>query len=100
MILVLKQHINLRGTDPEAIEIAIRRFIKIVEDHAKIKSKNFQEDNIKKTDKFVEYDPNKINSILGTDIKEVDIDGYLNNLGFSVKNKKIQSHHTDMTLKL
>ena len=88
-----------RGTDPEAIEIAIRRFIQIVEDHTKIRDlKIFREDNIKKTDKFIEYDPNKINSILGTDIKEVDIDGYLNNLGFSVKNKKIliPSHRHDI----
>ena len=26
-----------RGTDPEAIEIALRRFINIIEDHSKIK---------------------------------------------------------------
>ena len=80
-----------RGTDPEGIETAIRRFIKIVEDHTKIKDlKILREDNMKKTGKFLKYEPSKINSILGTNIEEIDFDKYLNNLGFSLMEKKIQ----------
>ena len=58
-----------------------KNFIKIVEDHSKIKDlKILREDNMKKTDKFIKYEPSKINSILGTNIEEIDFDKYLNNI--------------------
>jgi phenylalanyl-tRNA synthetase beta chain len=88
-----------RGTDPEGIERAIRRFIHIVEDHTKIKDlKIFREDSIKKADRFIKFEPSKIKSILGTEIKAKDFDRYLNNLGFSLKDKKIliPSHRNDI----
>ena len=79
-----------RGTDPEGIEVAIRRFIQIVSDHTKIKDlKIFRQNNLKKIDKFVDHDVSKINSILGSNVKETDFDRYLNNLGFSIRDKKI-----------
>ncbi len=79
-----------RGTDPKNIEFALRRFIKIVEDHTKIRSLKFCiEDHIKDEDKFVNYDLEKVNSILGSKIAETDFNSYLEKLGFRIDNKKI-----------
>ena len=60
-----------RGTDPDIIEMALRRFIKIVEDHTTLKDlKIYKEDNFKKDPRFIEYDLKKINSILGVEVIE------------------------------
>ena len=79
-----------RGTDPKNIEFALRRFIKIVEDHTKIRSlKLYIEDHVKDEDKFVNYDLERVNSILGSKIAETDFNSYLKKLGFRIDNKKI-----------
>lgn len=79
-----------RGTDPKNIEFALRRFIKIVEDHTKIRSlKLCIEDHVKDEGKFVNYDLERVNSILGSKIAETDFNSYLKKLGFRIDNKKI-----------
>ena len=50
-----------RGTDPDQINYAIRRFIKIVQDHVPIKSLSlFNENNTSSKLRSVEYNLNKI----------------------------------------
>jgi len=76
-----------RGVDIESQELVLRRFIKIVQDHAKIKSiklKSFIEDDIQSP--TIPIDTNKINNILGTSFKENEYLGYLNDLGFNILN--------------
>tara|TARA_B100001540_G_C15805621_1_gene641961 strand:- start:852 stop:2780 length:1929 start_codon:yes stop_codon:yes gene_type:complete len=88
-----------RGTDPDIIEMALRRFIKIVEDHTTLKDlKIYKEDNFKKDPRFIEYDLKKINSILGVEVIEEDFNRYINNLGFQIKNGLIfiPSHRHDI----
>ncbi len=88
-----------RGTDPDIIEMALRRFIKIVEDHTTLKDlKIYKEDNFKKDPRFIEYDLKKINSILGIEVIEEDFNRYINNLGFQIKNGLIfiPSHRHDI----
>ncbi len=88
-----------RGVDPKIQEYALRRFIKIVSDHAKIKkikiySNDFE--NIKT--KQIKYDVSKIESILGFNIKENLYSEYLRKLGFEILDNKIivPSHRHDI----
>ena len=58
-----------RGIDPSNINYALRRFIKIVEDHATIKKLEIFEDNYsEKKQKLIKNRLQEVNSILGTDI--------------------------------
>jgi len=76
-----------RGVDITSQEKVLRRFIKVVQEHSSVKdikiksfiSKNFKHTTIKK-------DFNKINKILGVEIKEFEYLDYLKNLHFSVGN--------------
>tara|TARA_B100000242_G_scaffold261231_1_gene206966 strand:- start:5807 stop:7696 length:1890 start_codon:yes stop_codon:yes gene_type:complete len=77
-----------RGVDPDIQEKALRRFIKIVSDHAEIKTlrlKTFEYSVIENDS--LEIDINKINQILGTNISLEDYIRYLKGLNFEVKDK-------------
>ncbi len=80
-----------RGVDPELQEFTLRRFIQIVSDHAKISglsiySKQFK--NLKR--KKVNFDVNKINKILGTNISSKSYSNYIDKLGFAIKNEHVE----------
>ena len=77
-----------RGVDIESQEMVLRRFVKIVQDHAKIKSikfKSFIEDDIQRIS--IPIDVCKINKILGTSLNEKEYLDYLKALGFEVLNE-------------
>ena len=89
-----------RGVNPEFLNLAIRRFIKIVSDHTNISKvsifeKNY-EDFIKKK---IDFDVSIINKILGVDISESQYADFIKKLGFTLtKDKKINvpSHRHDI----
>lgn len=79
-----------RGVDPSIQEIALRRFIKIVSDHAEIIkiqiNKNTNEDleNIS-----INYSYARINKILGTNLTEKIISETLSSIGFLIEDSKV-----------
>ena len=87
-----------RGVDICAQNFALRRFIKIVEDHAEIKSLSIQQFN--KVDfehKYITNNCKKINKILGTSLEENTIYKILSDLGFEINNEiKIPSWRHDI----
>lgn len=87
-----------RGTDPDCHEKALRRFIHIVNDHAKITKLElykYSASNSKQTK--LDYDLDKINNILGTNISCDDYKKYLQKLGFNVCKKiEVPSYRSDI----
>ncbi|MDA9143773.1 phenylalanine--tRNA ligase beta subunit-related protein, partial [Gammaproteobacteria bacterium] len=87
-----------RGVDIASQEIVLRRFTKIVQDHAKIKSirfKSFGEaDN---EDLNIPIDVNKINKILGTSLNKDEYLKHLKGLGFDILDEiKVPSYRHDI----
>lgn len=88
-----------RGVDINSQERVLRRFISVVEDHAVIKNlkmKTFcygkHENNV------LPIQVDKINSILGTDLKENEYIGLLENLGFLIDDQiTIPSYRNDVS---
>ena len=79
-----------RGVDPFCHEQILRRFVKIVEDHAVIKNVEiFQKDYIDRALFSIPFDQEIINNILGTSINEKEIEEYLLKLGFNVLDNEI-----------
>lgn len=88
-----------RGVDPNCQEFVLRRFIKIVSDHANIKNlelcshgeKSFEESSIKNN-------KDKVEKILGTSLKNDEFKNILANLGFQSVNEniKIPSYRNDI----
>ena len=79
-----------RGVDISSQEMVLRRFAKVVEDHAKIKSiklKSFSEGQIKNSS--IQIDIDKINKILGTSLNKNEYLEHLKNLGFDISDKII-----------
>ena len=75
-----------RGVDPNCHERVLRRFIKIVSEHANIKdmsivSYTYKDSPVNK----IPVNVNKVNQILGINISEDDYLSYLLKLGFDVK---------------
>ena len=88
-----------RNVDPNSHEYVLRRFIKIVEEHAKIVNVEFCTNKYNSVaDKIITLDVNKINSILGTNIKEKDCIEYLESFGFIINEMLIYvpSHRHDI----
>jgi phenylalanyl-tRNA synthetase beta chain len=88
-----------RGTDPLCHEKVLRRFIKIVEDHALIKNiEIFREDFTKHNPSQIPFNDEQLNKILGTNIDRKDIEKYLLKLGFKISKNKIisPSHRGDI----
>lgn len=80
-----------RGVDINMHDFALRRFIKIVEDHTKIKSLSIETFEYKKYEsKSIELDCKKINEILGTSFSEEYIQSILKNLGFKFNDRNVQ----------
>ena len=79
-----------RGTDSDSQEYVLRRFIKIVSDHAEIKNLEFISYNFKDLNKKeIKNDKDKIERILGTTFKENEFNRILENLGFQINENSI-----------
>lgn len=88
-----------RGIDIECHEYVLRRFIKIVSDHAVVKNASIASfDYQKKSDVQIPIDVQKINKIIGIEINESDYINYLERLGFVAKNGfiKVPSFRNDV----
>ena len=75
-----------RGVDPECHDFVLRRFIKLVSEHANIKTMSIISYNY--IDNPIHHIPvniQKINQIIGTDISESDFLNYLKKLRFVIK---------------
>jgi phenylalanyl-tRNA synthetase beta chain len=87
-----------RGVDIASHEFVLRRFSKVVEDHARINSirfKSFGEAHNK--DLKIPIDVNKINKILGTSLKNDDYLRHLKGLGFHISDEiKVPSYRHDI----
>lgn len=80
-----------RFVDPAIQELAIKRFIKIVEEHADIKEiKLYKNSNTKHLERIIEFNPSKINHILGTRLENNKIIKILNNLFFEAIENKVR----------
>jgi phenylalanyl-tRNA synthetase beta chain len=72
-----------RGVDPYSHDQVLRRFIKVVEDHATIKTIKKVEYNFKDLEETsFKFNYKLVNKIIGTNIPEQDICKYLNKIGF------------------
>ena len=87
-----------RGVDIEAQEKVLRRFIRIVKDHASIKSLRIKTFTGKRSeDKYLQIETEKINKILGTKLKKDEYISFLEKLGFEIEDKiKIPSFRHDI----
>jgi phenylalanyl-tRNA synthetase beta chain len=87
-----------RGVDFESQEIVLRRFAKVVQDHAKIKSiklKSFTEGSRQKIS--IPLDINAINTILGTSLTTDEYVKYLTGLGFDISTEiQVPSYRHDI----
>lgn len=89
-----------RGVDPTCHEKVLRRFLKIIEDHAHIKNVElFQKNYINHEKTYIPLDVNKINKILGTEIGNKELSLYLKKLAFKIIDNKIEvpSHRHDIS---
>ena len=88
-----------RGVDIEFQEHVLRRFIKVVQDHAEIRSiklNSFSASDERK--RFIAINVDKINSILGTQLLEHEYLNYLKGLGFKITNKiEVPSFRSDIS---
>lgn len=79
-----------RGVDPLCHENVLRRFIKIVSDHANIKNVAIYQDVSEDYCPLkISFDVNKINNILGINLDSNTIKEYLLKLGFEIQDKEI-----------
>ena len=88
-----------RGVDPLSHDMVLRRFIKVVEDHAQINSIKMSSFDYKKfMHKYISINVDKINSILGIDINKSEYLKYLESLGFKTEKDyiKIPSFRSDI----
>ena len=89
-----------RFVDPESHDYVIRRFINIVNEHSNIKEMSFISYEFKKKQAIkIPVNVNKINQILGIDIKEDQYVNYLSKLGFLVNDNMIivPSYRSDIS---
>jgi len=89
-----------RFVDPESHEYVIRRFINIVSEHSNIKEMSFISYEYKKKQAIkIPVNVDKINQILGIDIKEDQYVNYLSKLGFSINDNMINvpSYRSDIS---
>ena len=88
-----------RGVDPACHELALRRFINIVQEHAEIVNiEIYRHNDNKPNEKNLELNVNNINKILGINISELDYIAYLKKLGFIISNNNISvpSYRSDI----
>ena len=86
-----------RGVDFLAQAQVLRRFIAIVADHAQIKSLALKAEQ-RKVDRIeVEFDSDRLNKIIGTELTETEQKNYLNSLYFMTEDKVVvPSHRSDI----
>jgi phenylalanyl-tRNA synthetase beta chain len=87
-----------RGVDIEAQDKVLRRFIKIVQDHAVIESIKIKSFIAKEyQDTFIPINVAKINNILGTQLNESKYLSYIEKLGFKTNSTiKVPSYRSDI----
>lgn len=88
-----------RGVDPLCHERVLRRFLKIVEDHASIANVEiFEKIYNEHAALHIDFNPHRINTILGISLCKKDIEDYLLKLGFFIKDNRINvpSFRTDI----
>ncbi|MDA8957353.1 phenylalanine--tRNA ligase subunit beta [Gammaproteobacteria bacterium] len=87
-----------RGVDITSQEMVLRRFTKIVQDHAKIKSIRFKSfGEAYNEDLNIPIDVNKINKILGTSLNKHEYLKHLKGLGFDILDEiKVPSYRHDI----
>ena len=78
-----------RNTDIACHDFVLRRFIKIVEEHANIKSVEIYSKNSINKNNLIKFNSEKVNEILGTKISKADQISYLNKLGFLKENDEL-----------
>ena len=89
-----------RGVDPEYQDRVLRRFIKLVSDHANIKNTSIISYNYIDTPTHqIPFNVRKINQIIGNDISESDYITYLTKLGFVVNDGfvRVPAFRNDVT---
>jgi len=87
-----------RGVDIASQEMVLRRFVKVVQDHATIKSIKFKSfiETAEKS-QLIPLNIKAINKILGTSLEDSECLGYLKSLGFDVSNEiKVPSYRNDI----
>ncbi len=88
-----------RGVDPMCHENVLRRFLKIIENHASIKNVQLAKFQFKKFDNFkLRSDIDQVNKILGLTISKEKFHEYLDRLGFIFIDNHIlvPSHRNDI----
>ena len=87
-----------RGVDIASQEMVLRRFAKVVQDHAKIKSIRFKSfGEAHNEDLNIPIDVNKINKILGTSLNKDEYLKHLKGLGFDILDEiKVPSYRHDI----
>lgn len=88
-----------RGVDPACHDTVLRRFIKLVSDHANIKSVSAISYNYIDSPTYqIPINVQKINQIIGINISETEYLKYLTKLGFEVEGSLIivPSHRSDV----
>ena len=86
-----------RGVDFLAQEKVLRRFIAVVADHAKIKSLALKTERRKVEKTEIEFDSDRLNKIIGTELTETEQKNYLNSLYFMTKDiVEVPSHRSDV----
>ena len=80
-----------RNTDPLCHDFVLRRFLSIIESHATIKNVEiFSENFNNKENKFITFDVNEINKILGISLDQEECLKHLMKLGFAIKDNFIE----------
>ena len=79
-----------RGVDPLCHEKVLRRFLKIVDEHATIKNVEiFSRDYISHNSTEIPFNIERINNILGLSCNSEELQDYLTKLGFNIDKNKI-----------
>ena len=79
-----------RGVDPLCHEKVLRRFLKIVDEHATIKNVEiFKRDYISHNSTEIPFSIERINNILGLSCNSEELQDYLTKLGFNIDKNKI-----------
>lgn len=91
-----------RNVDPNCHDYVLRRFIKIVEEHTNILNLQlYRNDCQSSPKKVVDFDLDKINKILGTDISEKTCTDYLKSLHFVIDQNEplihVPTHRNDIS---
>lgn len=91
-----------RGVDPACHDYVLRRFLKIIQEHAAIKNVEiFQKEYLENENKLIQIDADNINKILGTNIDTNDLESYLSKLGFKFTDNiaEVPSYRSDVRSK-